>query len=68
MLFIVYVDDMLIKLSKHGCSMFGLPLGALTALMYADDLVLLAPTVHELQRASKVCVVKMEEIGFKINY
>ena len=38
------------------------------ALMYADDLVLLAPTIHELQRALKVCAVEMEEIGFKINY
>lgn len=65
MLFIVYVDDMLIKLSKHGCSMFGHPLGAL---MYADDLVLLAPTIHELQKALKLCAVEMEEIGFKINY
>ena len=45
MLFIVFADDMLIKLSKHGCSMFGHSLGAL---MYADDLVLLVPTIHEL--------------------
>ena len=64
-LFIVYVDDMLIKLSNHGCSMFGHPLGAL---MSADYLVLLAPSIHELQRALNVCAVEMEEIAFKINY
>ena len=29
---------------------------------------LLAPTIHELQRALKLCAVEMEEIGFKINY
>ena len=34
----------------------------------ADDLLLLAPTIHELQRALKLCAVEMEEIGFKINY
>ena len=56
---------MLIKLSKHGCSMFGHPLGAL---MCADDLVRLAPTIHELQRALKLCTMEMEKIGFKLNY
>ena len=63
--FYYFVDDMLIKLSNHGCSMFGHPLGAL---MYADNLVLLAPTIHELQRALKLCAVEIKEIGFKINY
>ena len=56
-------DDMLIKLSKHGCSMIGDPL---CALMYADHLVLLASTKYELHGALLLCAVEMEEIGFKI--
>ena len=46
-LFSVYVNDLLVKLNKFGCTMFGLSVGAL---MYADDVVLLAPSVTELQK------------------
>ena len=56
---------MLIKLSNHGCSMFDHPLGAL---VYVDDLVVLVPTIFELQRALKLCAVEMKEMGFKTNY
>jgi hypothetical protein len=45
-LFAIYVNDMLNKLSKAGCHLYGMSVGAL---MYADDLVLLAPSVYELQ-------------------
>ena len=45
-LFDIYVDDMLFKLQRLGCKLVGLNL---SALMYADDMVLLAPSRNELQ-------------------
>src|ERR1051325_5503024 len=46
MLFLVYVNDMLVKLTKRGCSIMRRALGAL---MYADDIILISPSLCELQ-------------------
>ena len=46
-LFLVYVDSILIKLESFGCRLHGI---AMSAYMYADDLILLSPSVVELQR------------------
>ena len=62
-LFAVYVDNMLLKLQKHGCSVFGLNLGAL---MYADDLVLLSPSRSELQEII-ICIEELTLLDLKIN-
>jgi exonuclease III len=63
-LFLVYVNEMLIKLSKCGCSILGHWTGAL---MYADDLVLMAPSLFELQFMVNLCEAEMVELDLKIN-
>ena len=62
--FAVYVDDMLLKLQKRGCSVFGLNLGAL---MYADDLVLLSPSRYELQEMINICTEELALLDLKLN-
>ena len=53
-IFIVYVDDLLICLRKSGvgCHIIG---QFVAAIMYADDLALLAPTRSSLQRLLNIC-------------
>ena len=53
-LFIIYVNDLLVALrdSKAGCHIADL---FVAAIMYADDLTLLAPTRSSLQRLLDVC-------------
>ena len=55
---------MLIKLNMYGCSFFGCPAGAL---MYADDLVLLAPSIVELNAMIAICCSELELIDLKLN-
>lgn len=45
-LFLIYVD-LLIKLNQYGCNILGHPV---SAFMYAGDLILLSPSVNELQK------------------
>ena len=63
-LFTVYVDDLLIKLNKCGCSMFGLSVGAL---MYADDIILLAPSINELQKMLLICCEELALLDLQLN-
>ena len=63
-LFATCVDDILCKLSKHGCCINGLPYGAF---MYADDLILLTPTLTELQTTVNICQDELDAINLKIN-
>ena len=63
-LFSVYVNDLLVRLNKFGCSMFGLSVGAL---MYADDIVLLAPTVTELQKMILICREELAVLDLRLN-
>ena len=44
-LFNIYVDNILNRLESCGCVMAGLRLGSF---MYADDLILLSPSIFEL--------------------
>ena len=55
---------MLVRLSKHGCSIARQQLGAF---MYADDLLLLSPSVHELQLMLNVCESELELLDLKLN-
>ena len=63
-LFCTYVDNILSKLSKYGCRMKGISYGSFR---YADDLILLAPSVMELQLMVKVCCEELDAINLKLN-
>src|ERR1051325_2119127 len=64
MLFLVYVNDMLVKLTKRGCSIMR---RALEALMYADDITLISPSVFELQAIISVCESELQLLDLKLN-
>jgi hypothetical protein len=63
-LFIIYVDDMLNSMNNYGCKIFGLSVGAI---MYADDLVLIAPSIAELQRMINTCCHELSQLNLTIN-
>ena len=65
-LFAVYVDDALEKLiaSGLGCRYFGFNIGAL---MYADDLILMAGSIVNLQKLISLTEDLFNEINLKIN-
>lgn len=62
--FSVYVNNVLNKLDKHGCFIKGTCYGSF---MYADDLVLLAPTLTELQFMVNVCCQEVSKVGLQLN-
>ena len=64
LLFLVYVDNILVKLQNFGCCLHGI---AMSALMYADDLILLTPSLVELQRMVDFCCKELAEIDLKLN-
>ena len=63
-LFSVFVDNILKKLDHCGCRLFGLSMGSF---MYADDLVLLSPSVCELQKMVNICCVELSLLDLKLN-
>ena len=63
-LFTIYVDNILNKLNYYGCNMSGLCLGSF---MYADDLILLAPSVAELQIMLDICTRELNDIDLRLN-
>ena len=63
-LFSIYVDNILVKLRKLSCFMFGINFGSL---MYADDLVLLAPSVTELQAMLDIVCDELNDIDLLLN-
>jgi exonuclease III len=65
-LFAIYVDDVLVKLnsSRLGCTVKGL---TVNAFMYADDLILLAASVTDLQRLIDICVDSLTTIQLSVN-
>lgn len=60
LLFTVYVDDLLVKLKRNG---IGCHIGHqfLGALGYADDIILLYPSVAGLKKMIKICEDYAEE-------
>ena len=58
------MDNVLSKLDKHGCFINGLSYGSY---MYADDLILLAPTLSELQNMVDTCYKEITAIGLELN-
>ena len=54
MLFCLYIDDLLVKLSKSGVGCF-IGKNFVGALAYADDIVLVAPTASALRKLLPIC-------------
>ena len=63
-LFSVYIDNVLEKLNMHGCKLSMLNLGSF---LYADDLILLAPSVSELQTMVSICCEEFGKIDLALN-
>ena len=63
-LFSVYVDNILRNLNNLGCHMFGICMGSF---LYADDLVLLAPSVEALQEMITICCREFSNIDLVLN-
>ncbi len=65
-LFAVFVDVVLVKLknSSLGCRLKGV---LINAIMYADDLLLLAISLHDLQLMVDLCYKEFQEIGLSLN-
>jgi hypothetical protein len=63
-LFSIYVNDLLNKFSQFGCCHMAL---SVCAIMYADDLVLIAPFVTELQNMLNLCDSELKSIDLRIN-
>ena len=65
-LFALYVDDILIKLSnsKLGCHIKRI---CVNSFMYADDLLLIANSVSDLQKLVNICVEEFELLDLSLN-
>ena len=64
LLFSVYVDDILKKFENFGCRLHGI---AMSAFMNADDLILLSPSVVDLQRMVDLCCKEFEGLDLQLN-
>ena len=64
-LFSIYVNDMLVNLNLLGCKFYGQPA---SALMYADDLVMLAPTLTEMQNMINACCKELALLDLRMNH
>jgi len=53
-LFCVYIDDLLVKLSRSGIGCY-IGLNFVGALAYADDIVLVAPTPAAMRKMLTIC-------------
>src|SRR5437870_4951867 len=63
-LFSTYVNDLLDKFAKFGCYFKGI---SVSAIMYADDLVLLSPSICELQNMLNVCCNELALLDLQVN-
>ena len=65
-LFAVYVNDLIEKLSRsgHGCRIGKMYLGCV---MFADDLILISASLYDLQAMVDICSVELEGIDMKLN-
>jgi hypothetical protein len=65
-LFSIYVDAVLVELNEIGlgCHLQGI---VISAIMYADDVILFSPSVRLLQQLVALCEQEFNEIGLKFN-
>ena len=65
-LFAVYIDSVIekIRVSEYGCEINWAKVGIL---VYADDILLLAPSVHSLQNLLRICEVELQLLDMTIN-
>ena len=65
-LFAVYIDSVIekIRASEYGCVINWAKVGIL---VYADDILLLAPSVHSLQNLLRICEVELQLLDMTIN-
>ena len=65
-LFSIYVDGVLVKLNEIGlgCHLQGM---VISAIMYADDVILFSPSVRLLQQLVALCEQEFNEINLKFN-
>ena len=65
-IFILYVNDIIEDLQKQG---FGCRIGTghLACIMYADDLVLLSPSLNALQLMTDQCKMSCESLGLSLS-
>ena len=66
LLFAIYVDDILFKLSKSslGCNISRV---CYNSIMYADDLLLFALSLKDLQAMVDMCVLEFDSLDLNIN-
>jgi hypothetical protein len=64
-LFSIYMDDMLNTLNSNGCSFHGI---TISAIMYADDLCLISPSVYGLQALLNECCDELIDLDLCINF
>jgi hypothetical protein len=64
-LFAIYVNDLLNGFKTRGCMFHGV---LISAIMYADDLVLVTPSIYELQLMVNVCCNELKKRDLCINF
>lgn len=64
LLFSIYIDDLVKKYKKHGCCYKGMPA---SAIVYADDILLLASSISELQRMIDICHRELILLDLMVN-
>ncbi len=65
-LFAIYVDDLvkIIKAERIGCIF---KFKCCSIFLYADDIILLAPTVYSLQRLVEICERELQNLDMTVN-
>ena len=65
-LFAVYIDSVIEKItaSEFGCEINWAKVGIL---VYTDDIILLAPSLHSLQSLLKICETELNCLAMTIN-
>lgn len=66
LLFSIYVDNILDKLEMSGFGCY-VNFACYNSYMYADDLILLSPSLHDLQAMFDLCAIEFNNIDLPVN-
>jgi hypothetical protein len=66
LLFAIYIDDMVAKVTNANIGCF-INLACVSIILYADDIVLIAPTISGLQRLFTVCENELVLLDLQLN-